>query len=138
MSKSIYTDLAMESRELVSDIEGVTEETEERGGITVSRICIQQESAAAKLHKPIGNYITMDAPELAERPLDLFDRVSRELAAEIRALMPYLAPDASVLVVGLGNRFITPDALGPRVVEQVFVTRHILEYMPYLFVFRVV
>lgn len=130
MASNIYTDLAAEARELDPSLSGVTEETETHAGITISRIEITGEDAAKKLGKPLGKYITMDAPELADRPLELFDKVSRELAEEIRALMPELSPEAPVLVVGLGNRFITPDALGPRVVEQVFVTRHLLEYMP--------
>ncbi|MBR0026360.1 MAG: GPR endopeptidase [Clostridia bacterium] len=132
MAANIYTDLAAEARELDPDLEGVTEQTERRGGITISRIEITGEEAAKKLGKPLGKYVTMDAPELADRPLELFEKVSRELAEEIRTLMPQLPLDAPVLVVGLGNRYITPDALGPRVVEQVFVTRHLLEYMPEL------
>lgn len=132
MAANIYTDLAAEARELDPDLEGVTEQTERRGGITISRIEITGEEAAKKLGKPLGKYVTIDAPELADRPLELFEKVSRELAEEIRTLMPQLPLDAPVLVVGLGNRYITPDALGPRVVEQVFVTRHLLEYMPEL------
>ncbi|MBQ3108948.1 MAG: GPR endopeptidase [Clostridia bacterium] len=132
MAANIYTDLAAEARELDPDLAGVTEQTERRGGITISRIEITGEEAAKKLGKPLGKYVTMDAPELADRPLELFEKVSRELAEEIRTLMPQLPLDAPVLVVGLGNRYITPDALGPRVVEQVFVTRHLLEYMPEL------
>ena len=62
--------------------------------------------------------------------------MSKELAGEITRLIEGLPKDAPVLVIGLGNRSITPDALGPRVVEQVYVTRHILEYMPDLLNFK--
>lgn len=130
MSNSIYTDLAAEARELVPELPGVKEETERRAGIEISRIEITGEEASQKLGKPIGTYVTIDAPELSERPPELFERVSRELAEEICALTKTLPRGAPTLVVGLGNRFITPDALGPRVAEQIFVTRHLLEYMP--------
>lgn len=136
MGKSIYTDLAMEAREMNPALSGVTEETNEKDGISILRIRVETEDAARKLEKPRGEYITIDAPDLINRPLDLFEQVSKELANEIKRLMEGLPKDASVLVIGLGNRFITPDALGPRVVEQVFVTRHILEYMPDLLDFK--
>ena len=130
MPRSIYTDLAMEARELNPKLPGVREEVRTLEDITVTTIRVETQEAAKRLQKPCGEYITLDAPDLALRPLDLFERVSKQLAQQIRELMPELKEGAQVLVIGLGNRFITPDALGPRVVEQVFVTRHILEYMP--------
>jgi len=130
MANSIYTDLAMESRELNPDIQGVTEQIEESEGYAVSRIRIETNEAARKLEKPIGQYITLDAPALAQRPLPLFEEVSRALAEEIMHMCGALSDKATVLVVGLGNRSITPDSLGPRVAERIYVTRHINEYMP--------
>jgi len=130
MSISIYTDLAKESRELNPDIQGVSEQTEEQEGVSVSRIKIETAEAAQKLGKPEGLYVTLDAPELVSRPLDLFERVGRMLGAEIDRLLGGVREDATVLVVGLGNRSITSDSLGPRVAEQIYVTRHVTEYMP--------
>ncbi|OQB23366.1 MAG: Germination protease precursor [Firmicutes bacterium ADurb.Bin182] len=130
MAKNIYTDLAAEVREMNPSLSGVTEDKHEGDGFSVSRIRIENESAAKKMEKPIGEYITLDAPELLNRPLDLFERVSKQIADEIANLMRDVEKKASVLIVGLGNRFITPDSLGPRVVEQIYVTRHILEYLP--------
>ena len=130
MPKSIYTDLAMESRELNPELQGVLEQNEEGEGISISRIEIQTEEAAEKLEKPVGRYITLDAPGLSERPLDLFQQVSKKLSEEISRLLQGLGPEATVLVVGLGNRAITSDSLGPKVAEQVYVTRHVKEYLP--------
>lgn len=130
MTYSIYTDLAMESRELNPDIPGITEQTREAEGYTVSRIRIETAQAAHKLDKPMGLYVTVDAPGLSARPLPLFEAVSRALAEELTHMLSALPDNATVLVVGLGNRAITPDSLGPRVAEQIFVTRHINEYLP--------
>lgn len=130
MANSIYTDLAMESRELNPDIHGVSEQTEETEGYAVSRIKIETDEAADKLEKPVGLYVTLDAPDLARRPLPLFEDVSKALAEEIIHMAGSLPERATVLVVGLGNRAITPDSLGPRVAERIYVTRHINEYMP--------
>lgn len=130
MPKSIYTDLAMESRELNPELQGVKEQTEEEEGVSISRIEVETEEAAQKLEKPIGRYITLDAPELSNRPLDLFEQVSKSLAQELTRLLEKVGPKATVLVVGLGNRAITSDSLGPKVAEQVYVTRHVTQYLP--------
>ena len=130
MPFSIRTDLAMEARELHPSLPGVTEEKEEHAGVSISRIALTQDEAARRLGKQKGRYITLDAPELTNRPLDLFERVSRELADELNGLIEGIGACENVLVVGLGNRAITPDSLGPRVVENVYVTRHIKQYMP--------
>ena len=130
MSSGIRTDLALESRELNPDIKGVEEQTEERERMTVSRIKITDRTAAEKLDKPIGKYVTLDAPELCNRPLDLFEQMSAALSEELRDMFTGLKDDATVLVVGLGNRSITSDSLGPRVAERIYVTRHVTEYMP--------
>lgn len=130
MPFSIRTDLAMEARELHPSLSGVTEETEEQEGVSITRIALTTDDAAARLEKRRGRYITLDAPELTVRPPDLFGRVSRALAGELNRLMEGIGPCGSVLVVGLGNRAVTPDSLGPRVVEEIYVTRHIRQYMP--------
>ena len=130
MPFSIRTDLAMEARELHPSLSGVTEESEEHEGVAVTRIALTTDDAAARLEKRKGRYVTLDAPELSARPLDLFERVSRALSNELSRLMEGLGTCENVLVVGLGNRSITPDSLGPRVVESIYVTRHIKQYMP--------
>lgn len=127
---SIYTDLACEARELHPEIDGVREETEEGDGILITRTVLETDEAAKKLGKAKGNYVTLDAPALSERPLDLFSRVSAALSKELHSLFPELKNDASVLIVGLGNRNVTPDSLGPRIIDQIYVTRHVSAYLP--------
>ncbi|HOF99500.1 MAG: Germination protease precursor [Firmicutes bacterium ADurb.Bin248] len=129
MSGVIRTDLAMEARELHPELAGVEEENFVRDGVQVSRISITTPEAAEKLGKRMGLYITIDAPELPLKPTGLTDAVSRELARQIVTLMGDAAPDAPVLVAGLGNRAVTPDSLGPRVADAIYVTRHIKQYM---------
>ncbi len=130
MAKSIYTDLAMESRELNPGISGVSETSEKLEGIAITRIRVEDQQASEKLGKPQGLYVTLDAPDLTSRPLDLFERLSKSLSTELTNLLKDVKEDATILVVGLGNRGITSDSLGPKVVEQVYVTRHITQYMP--------
>lgn len=131
--RSIYTDLAREAVELDPRLEGVTEEEEKDGEIGISRIRVSSEQAAQRLKKREGNYITLEAPSLVMRPLELFERLSKRIAEELTRLLPNLAENATVLIAGLGNRGITSDSLGPRVVEQLFVTRHITQLMPEAF-----
>ena len=131
--RSIYTDLAREAVELDPRLEGETEEDEKDGEIGISRIRVSTEQAAQRLKKREGNYITLEAPSLVMRPLELFERLSKRIAEELTRLLPNLAENATVLIAGLGNRGITSDSLGPRVVEQLFVTRHITQLMPEAF-----
>lgn len=130
MNGVIRTDLAMEARELHPELRGVEEENFVQDGISVSCITIAAPDAAEALGKRMGKYITLDAPDLTFKPTGLFDLVSRELARQLVFLMQRIPASAPVLVVGLGNRAVTPDSLGPRVVDSVFVTRHIKQYMP--------
>ncbi len=127
---NIRTDLAMEARELHGHLAGMREETEQAGEITVTRIHIELESTAKILEKPVGHYVTIDAPELMLRDTAVFRDAAECLRRELERLIDPYRPERGVLVVGLGNRYITPDALGPRVVEKTFVTRHIAQYMP--------
>ena len=80
----IHTDLAMELKELNPEIEGVVEKDEQDGEIAVKRIGILTDKAAEKIGKAIGSYVTLSADALEQRPLDLFDAVTKKLAAELR------------------------------------------------------
>ncbi|MDL2218314.1 GPR endopeptidase [Christensenellaceae bacterium OttesenSCG-928-M15] len=126
----IYTDLAREAREIHPDIPGIKEEEENVGDVNISRIQVISLDAANQLQKPMGMYITIEAPKLVERDTKVFEDVSKILSNEINRLLPDDKPDQSILVVGLGNRGITADALGPRVIEHIFVTRHITAHLP--------
>ena len=76
--------------------------------------------------KPRGNYITLEAPDMEESDEDYHREISAQLAEILKELMPIEKRELSVLVVGLGNREVTPDALGPRVVDNMMITRHII------------
>ncbi|MDI6823051.1 MAG: GPR endopeptidase [Bacillota bacterium] len=130
----VYTDLALEASERVRartgrEIPGVAVQEFSRDGIKITRVTIEDENGAALMGKPPGTYVTVEAPELRSRSRDLADRLSGVIAEQLSDLAR-LPPEATVLVVGLGNWRATPDALGPRVVEQLFVTRHLRELVP--------
>lgn len=103
MQKNIYTDLALEARELNPALSGGRRGKEEGQGLAVSRIRVTTQGAAEKLGKAMGQYVTLDAPGLVDRPLDLFAAVSKSLAKELEQLWKDLSQDATILVVGLGN-----------------------------------
>ena len=131
----IRTDLALEARESIQDTEseihGVIYEEEklEQAGILVTRVKIETKNGARAMGKPMGTYITLEAPGLAEPDEGYHREVSRELARQLKEIMPDCAKELSVLVVGLGNREVTADALGPHVADNLFVNRHvIIEY----------
>ena len=123
----IRTDLAVENRELYKeahqeDSKGVEIEKEEKGNYTVTRIKVLNKEGSEDLQKPIGTYITIDVPRLNKTDEDLKDEISQVLAKEIKGLGK-THPHSKILIVGLGNWNITPDALGPKIVERVLVTR---------------
>ena len=116
------TDLAVEQRELIGeDIKGVDYVEEERGGLKVERLSVTTERAAQLLRKPRGTYITVTLPPLTDNVRDTDERLT-SLAREISGLLPV---HGLVLVAGLGNSEITPDALGPKTAAKVLATRHI-------------
>ena len=130
------TDLAVEARELTrqgagaTELEGVRAREETREGYPVTRVEVLNETGAKALGKPVGTYITLDLAALARREEDAFPRAARALAAELGLLCKDVPPSAPVLVVGLGNRAITPDAIGPGAADHTLVTRHLVERAP--------
>lgn len=131
----IRTDLALEARESVEEtnkeIRGVeiTENYNEETEVKVTKVVIRTKNAARDLGKPMGTYITLEAPAMLEADEDYHREISETLAEQLRTVIPNSEEEQSVLVVGLGNREVTADALGPNVVDNLFVTRHvILEY----------
>lgn len=116
------TDLAVEERELLGeDIKGVEYSAEEVEGLPIERLRIRTHRAGQLLKKPIGTYITAQLPPLTDNIRDT-DRRVKALSREIRRLLPV---NGLVLVAGLGNVEITPDALGPKTASKVLATRHI-------------
>lgn len=131
----IRTDLAIEAREFYSkqedkkDIPGVEVDMDKGENYTVTRVKVVEDIGARIMGKPKGNYITIEVPKLRENDKDLQDEAGKVLAGEVERLVN-LSDQSVIMVVGLGNWNVTPDALGPRVVEHLLVTRHIKEYVP--------
>lgn len=122
------TDLAMECFENADDgaIPGTQVRHWESDGIEITEVLVTDNEAAQLLDKPKGAYLTLECPLLLERDPDARLAMATLLAEEIDRIMPSGDGNAPVLVVGLGNRSITPDALGPGVVDRTLVTRHML------------
>lgn len=136
--ENVRTDLAVEAHELskkqaknATEIDGVRSSVEETEGITITRVEITNENGSKELGKAIGSYVTIDAPDL-KYSLDIYEQVCNIIADEIRG-MADIKSDSLTLVVGLGNRDITPDALGTNVVSKLLVTHHIKQRMSDLF-----
>ncbi len=125
----VFTDMALEARNIVrgdakEEIPGVRVNESEGGGVAVTEVEIVEESAEKLMGKPRGHYVTLDVPTFKERDPDLKRRLMESLTDRLKSLIPQKVSQ-SVLVVGLGNWNATPDALGPRVIERLLVTRHL-------------
>ena len=127
----VRTDLALEARESFEEddveIRGVSidESYDEERDIRVTKVCIETENGAKAMGKPVGTYITLEAPGLSEPDEGYHREVSEKLAEYLRELLG-TEEEKSVLVVGLGNREVTPDALGPETVGNLLITRHVV------------
>ena len=135
---NVRTDLALEQRErFVSDqieIPGVAvEETyDDMCEVRVTTVRIETENGAAVMGKPVGNYITLEAPKMAEADESYHREISGKLMEVLERCLPEKEAGQSILIIGLGNRNVTPDALGPLVVEHLDITRHLVkEYGKY-------
>ncbi len=124
--RSIRTDLAMEARELLAgEIPGVSMERCDEDGVEVTRVGVLDDRGVKAIGKPVGAYVTLETSELWQRDSERLVPVAEAIAREITALLPPLNPDDVVLVVGLGNRRVTADALGPLALESVLVARQL-------------
>lgn len=135
---NIRTDLALEQKERFEsdnvEIPGVVLEEyyDEKREITTTKVMIETENGAKMMGRPVGNYITLEAPDLAVPDEDYHREISIEISKILKELIPKEKEEYRVLVVGLGNRLVTPDALGPKVADHLVVTRHIVkEYGKY-------
>ena len=132
-SFQIRTDLALEARESISESEKelrgvrVEEYYREEEDIQVTKVMVETKNAAKTMGKPIGTYVTMEAPALVEPDEDYHREISECLAEELFNMLPGQKEEQSILVVGLGNREVTADALGPQVVDNLFITRHVVK-----------
>ncbi|HHY13618.1 MAG TPA: GPR endopeptidase [Thermoanaerobacterales bacterium] len=128
---TVRTDLAIEARELVDkdypkEIPGMEIDKDEYDGIKITRVKIRTKEAEEIMGKPIGNYISIEVPRLREKDIELQERVSKNFANEMKNIAD-LSSNTTTMVIGLGNWNITPDSLGPKTVEKLFITRHMID-----------
>ena len=130
---TIRTDLAAEARDLwresageTTRLPGVRARDEEAQGLPVARVEILDAEGERALGKPPGVYLTLDVAALWRREEGIFARVVRAMAE----LLGPLLPEGPVLAAGLGNPAMTPDALGPRTLDHLLITRHLQEVLP--------
>lgn len=130
------TDLAMEARELwqesageTSALPGVRAKSHTGRGIVSTVVEILDQRGVRALEKPVGTYVTLELERNILREPVGFHRVAARLGKELANMVPKTGP---ILVVGLGNDAVTPDAIGPRALEHLVVTRHLGEHFPQL------
>ena len=128
------TDLAVEAHQLwregagdAASLPGVLAREEEREGFPVTTVTISSSEAAQALGKPRGTYVTLELDGLLRREAGAFPRAAAAVADCLRPLLPEEGP---ALVLGLGNRAVTPDLIGPLAVDHLLVTRHLVEQVP--------
>ena len=107
-----------------------TEEEKVDEDITISRVNITNENGEQAIGKKKGTYITIDIKNLKIASEPDIQKAATALTKELRNLVSkHAGPQDSLLVVGLGNIYVTPDSLGPKVVQDIDITRHIMEYL---------
>jgi len=134
MVRNVYTDLAIEVAETIqkertdTEIEGVGMEVmvSPDGGITTTWVEIRNEVGAREMGRPVGNFVTVESPQMKENDLDAHDEIIK-ITADRLVELAKLSADDVILIIGLGNSHVTPDALGPRVAAKTLVTRHVME-----------
>ena len=136
IDRNLRTDLAMEANEYLasqnkSPSDGiVTRKAKSCEGVETDIVEVTTNEAAEALGKEMGTYITFSSDVIKDRDPDLFEDISECMADAMTDMLSDADKKKGVLVIGLGNRYMTADSLGPRVVEKTMVTRHILKMMP--------
>lgn len=130
----IRTDLAVELKDNIRKEDKtssgirVEEDFVNNGSIKITKVAIENASAEEQIGKPIGNYITIESRELGEASEGYHRDISLQLAKYVKELLPKNThKKCKILVVGLGNREATPDSLGPKVVDNICITRKMNE-----------
>lgn len=129
------TDLAVEAIEnhkTAAVLPHVRQSDRTLEGFAVHEVRILSEDAAREIGKPQGRYLTLELDALIRREEDAFPRACKALSTLLRELLPH-PNDGPVLIAGLGNRMITPDAIGPQTADHVIATRHLVAQSPAIF-----
>jgi len=130
--RHLYTDLALEAAETLGlheadcGIDGVELDVSDCYGSKTTWVRITSKAGAEAMGKPIGNYVTFEDDGLKEPDAEAHEKIIKALAENLVKLRK-INSSAPILVVGLGNKDVTPDALGPKVVSKTLVTRHIID-----------
>ena len=131
---TIRTDLAAEAHALWQEsagettaLPGVRAREGELEGFPLTWVEVLDEEGERALGKPRGRYATLDVSALWRREPEAAVRAARAAAALLEPLLP---EEGTVLVAGLGNPAMTPDALGPLTLEHLLITRHLGEVLP--------
>ena len=132
------TDLALERKDVykklnqLNEIDGIkSAEDEIDKNIKVSRVYVLNENGEQAIGKPKGTYITIDVKNLKIAGEDEIQKTSEVVTNELKNMIDqHTQKQGEILVVGLGNIYVTPDALGPKVINEIDVTRHIIKYLP--------
>ena len=133
------TDLATERRDIYQkvskqegEIDGIESTKEEiNENIKVERVKITNENGEKAIGKPVGNYITIDIKKLKIAMEEEIEQAANTLSNELKKILDeHVDKQGEILVVGLGNIYVTPDSLGPKVINEIDVTRHIINYLP--------
>ncbi len=138
--KNVRTDLTLEAHELLreqslkekneqQEIPGIRLENAGNDEIKITRVVVETPAGEKAIGKPMGNYVTLEIPGLRDNDQELYENTCKALGQELAGILK-LGEKSMTLVVGLGNWNVTPDALGPKVVSSMMVTRHLLEYLP--------
>ena len=132
------TDLALERREIfkknnnLEEIDGVEIENKEIDeNLKVTKVNITNQNGEQSIGKPIGTYITIDIQKLRLAEEAEIQKSAEVLSDELKEIInKHIESKDDILVVGLGNMYVTPDSLGPKVINDIDVTRHIIKYLP--------
>lgn len=133
------TDLALERRDVFKkvnnipdDIPGIeSQEKEISDSIHVYKVKVTNQEGEKAIQKPIGNYVTIDVKKMKNIADEEKEKIAFTISSELQELIKNLVnPKDEILIVGLGNLYSTPDSLGPKVIQNIDVTRHIFKYLP--------